>query len=97
MSEKARDSSKRSLVDRCIKDSDNNVVLFQFPNAPLILWILCTVLGSFLSGSLAVLLGFIAFGSLFTWCWLEITSGTTYLRKFLGLFILILSLANKVR
>lgn len=89
-------TSSRSLVDKCLKDKNGNTVLFQIPNIPLIIWIFCTLLSPFISGSLAEVVGYIGFGSLFTWCWLEITDGTTILRRLLGLVILILSLVNKI-
>ncbi len=93
---KQTSSKAKSLLDACIKDRRGRVVLFQSPNVPILLWIVFTMLGMFLHGSPKTVAGYIAFGSLFTWAWLEITAGATYFRRALGVVVLFASLVGKL-
>ncbi len=65
----------------------------QRPNIPLIGWFVFTATSLFVkSSALHSLFGYISFGFIFTWAWLEITTGTSYFRRALGAIILALTL-----
>ena len=81
---------KKSLFGRFFRDSKGNLVIAQPPNPPIILWGVASLLKLvFTSGSIDVALDLIAFGSLFTWAWLELFQGVNYFRKTLGLIVLV--------
>lgn len=87
----------RTLWDRFWRDKDGKVVVWQNPNLPLIIWFVCTILGYvFSAGKLNEFLEILAFGAIFTWSWLEITSGVNYFRRSLGMVVLIASLLTKL-
>jgi len=74
------------------KDNKGQVVICQKPNLPLIGWIIFTILKLIFSGyqpKLYYLFSLLSFGFIFTWAWLEITSGVNYFRRVLGLIVLI--------
>lgn len=89
-------TSKRKFIDKCIKDKDDNVVLGEKPNLPLIIWIVCIILQQVLDGKQYVAVELIGFGAIFTWAWLEIFHGTNYLRRLLGLFVMLITLYSRV-
>lgn len=87
----------QSILERCYKDKKGNVVLAQFPNAPLITWIVATIAARLLPDSaLAPLLGLVAFGAIFTWAWLETFHGVTYVRRMIGLIVMIAAIFNRL-
>lgn len=87
----------RSFKDKCFKDSDGNVVVFQSPNLPIIGWLSFTIIEKLsISDSFNDLSSLLAFGCLFTWGWLELFSGVNYLRRFLGALVLIFAVMNRV-
>ncbi|AGY56429.1 hypothetical protein [Gloeobacter kilaueensis] len=84
---------QESWFDRIFRDNAGNIVVAQPPNPPLIAWGIATLLQFiFTTGQLHSLLDLIAFGSLFTWAWLELFDGVNYFRRALGLIVLIVSL-----
>lgn len=81
---------ENSLFDQTFRDSTGNIVIAQPPNLPLIVGITTTVLTFvFPSGNLHTGLDAIAFGSWFTWAWLELFEGVNYFRRALGLIALL--------
>lgn len=89
--------SDQSLLDKCYKDANGRVVVGQFPNAPIITWIVATVLAKLVSNTeLTSLLQVVAFGAIFTWAWLEMFQGVTYLRRVLGLVVMIVAVSNMI-
>lgn len=75
------------------KDKNGRVVIFQFPNLPLLAWILFTILNLLLGSKypkLQHLFSMLSFGFIFTWAWLEISSGVNYFRRALGLLVLVI-------
>jgi hypothetical protein len=76
------------------KDNKGQIVIFQTPNAPLIGWMILTILSLLLGNNhprIHYLFGMLSFGFIFTWAWLEITSGVNYFRRVLGLVVLIIA------
>jgi hypothetical protein len=91
-------TKQRSLVDKIFKDKEGKVVLWQVPNAPLLLWAFSEVLNEFVAhGSFKTLCMAVAFGALFTWAWLEMTTGVNYARRALGVIVLVLTIYGKVK
>lgn len=81
---------KNTLFDKIFRDSDGKIVVAQMPNLPLIVWIAASLLKLvFTTGVGNTVLEALAFGSLFTWAWLELFQGVNYFRRALGLGVLI--------
>ncbi len=79
-----------SLFDKFFRDSEGNIVIAQPPNPPLIAGIVATLLKVIITtGNIHIASEAIAFGSLFTWGWLELFDGVNYFRRTLGLLALI--------
>ncbi len=75
------------------KDKHGQIVLAQTPNSPLIGWFIFTMLNLLWPATqpkMHYLYGILAYGFIFTWAWLEITSGVNTFRRLLGLIVLIL-------
>ena len=87
---------RQSTLDRCIKNKDGRVELAQYPNLPIIVWILCIILQQFLAGDLYKLINIIGFGALFTWAWLEIFTGINYFRRALGFIVMFATLYSYI-
>jgi len=89
---------ERTLFDRTFRDSDGNLVIAQMPNLPILVWLAATALKLlFTSGNLYTGLDALAFGSLFTWAWLELFQGVNYFRRALGCVLLFSALAAKLQ
>ena len=81
---------KETLFDKFFRDSNGNIVIAQPPNPPLILWGMASLLKLIFTGGLThVGLDLIAYGSLFTWAWLELFQGVNYFRRTIGLIVLV--------
>lgn len=79
-----------TLFDKFFRDSEGNIVIAQPPNLPLIVWGVSSLLQLiFTAGLINVGLNLVAFGSLFTWAWLELFQGVNYFRRTLGLLVLV--------
>jgi hypothetical protein len=80
-----------TFMEKCYKDKDGTVVFAQVPNLPIIVWFACQVLLVFITHKTSIAFKFldlVAFGSLFTWAWLELFSGVNYFRRGIGLVVL---------
>jgi hypothetical protein len=83
--------------DKIFHDDRGNLVVIQPPNLPILVWVTTTLLKLvFQSGSIYLGLDTIAFGSLFTWAWLELFDGVNYFRRGLGLVVLIGAIASRI-
>jgi hypothetical protein len=83
--------------DKIFHDDRGNLVIIQPPNLPILVWVTVTLLKFvFQSGSVYLGLDAIAFGSLFTWAWLELFDGVNYFRRGLGLVVLIGAIASRI-
>lgn len=85
-----------SLFDQTFRDNEGNIVIAQPPNLPLIVGVTSSLLTLIVpNGSLNISLGAVAFGSLFTWAWLELFDGVNYFRRVLGLLVLMGLIASR--
>lgn len=83
----------RSLFE----DKDKNVVLAQKPNLPIISWVLFTLIAIVLpEGRPQLAVELIAFGSIFTWAWLELFQGVNTFRRILGAIVLIFIIFSRM-
>jgi hypothetical protein len=81
-------ASEPTWFDRFFRDSDGNIVMIQPPNLPILVTFGALLLQFvFPSGKLQTGLELIAFGTLYTWAWLEIFQGVNYFRRSLGLLV----------
>lgn len=81
---------KNTFFDKVFRDSNGNIVVAQMPNLPLIVWIAASLLKLVITTGVGNIgLDVLAFGSLFTWAWLELFQGVNYFRRALGLAVLI--------
>ncbi|HYH75732.1 MAG TPA: hypothetical protein VD735_07295 [Candidatus Saccharimonadales bacterium] len=76
-----------------IRDKEGRVVLFQRPNLPLLIGLGALAAAWPATGDAQHLLLAISFGALFTWSWLEITTGLSPARRLMGAGMLALLLA----
>jgi hypothetical protein len=88
---------QNTLFDKTFRDRQGTVVIVQPPNLPIWIWIAATFLKfAFTQGALFEALDAIAFGSLFTWAWLELFKGVNYFRRALGALVLIGAIALRI-
>lgn len=81
---------EKTLFDKIFRDSNSNIVIVQPPNLPIIVWGVASLLKLiFTTGLINVGLNLVAFGSLFTWAWLELFQGVNYFRRILGFVVLV--------
>lgn len=79
-----------SLFDRIFRGSAGNIVIAQPPNLPLLIAFTATILQFILpSGKLQAAASLVAFGTWYTWAWLEIFQGVNYFRRGIGLIVLV--------
>ena len=87
---------QNTLFDQTFRDSQGQIVLAQMPNLPIIVWLTATLLNLIPANSnIHTGLDAIAFGSLFTWAWLELFQGVNYFRRSLGLVVLVGAIASR--
>jgi hypothetical protein len=85
------------LFDQIFRNEQGDLVIAQMPNPPLIAWIAASLLQLlFPSGKAHLGLDLLAFGSLFTWAWLELFDGVNYFRRTLGLCTLMSIIASRI-
>lgn len=63
--------------------------LAQFPNPPLMLAILASVVGWFVDGAAQDYVTAVGFVGISVWAWLELTAGVNLFRRILGLAVLV--------
>lgn len=79
------------------KNKEGKVVIGQWPNIPIIAYFTCTILSKILTqGSVHSLFTTLAFGTLFTWAWLEIFYGISYFRRTMGVIVIIFAVYNQI-
>ncbi len=78
----------QNIVAAFFKDKQGNVVIFQPPNAPLIIWLVLTVVTYFVpKGKFNDVAQAAASASLLVWALLEIINGFSWFRRALGLAV----------
>jgi hypothetical protein len=82
-------SKPHSFFEKFWKKPDGSQGLWQTPNVPLLGWFVCMVLVHITEGHLKTGLQFLGSAFLFTWAYLEITTGVSYFRRVLGLAVLL--------
>jgi hypothetical protein len=88
---------ENTLFDRTFRDSQGQIVLAQMPNLPILVWLIATLLNLIpANNNIHTGLDAIAFGSLFTWAWLELFTGVNYFRRVLGLIVLLGAIASRL-
>lgn len=89
-----RETKEPSLFDRFFRDSQGNIVIVQPPNLPITIGLAATAIQFLLpSGDLKTAFTLVAFGTLYTWAWLELFSGVNYFRRSLGLVMFFILMA----
>lgn len=89
--------SKQTFLEKCYKDKEGRVVLYQTPNAPLVLWVVSTIFSHLITnGVFHQIFSLIAFGAIFTWSWLELFQGSSYFRRLLGAIVLVGSIVGRL-
>lgn len=87
----------QDIWDKTWKNSNGKIVIGQWPNVWLIVWMIALMVSWFLPpGKLTNALGLISFVALVVWALLEIFKGVNYFRRFLGLVILAMLITNRV-
>ena len=86
-------SSSQTFWNWLVTDSHDNVVLWQTPNFPIIAWFACDIIARETRAN-PTHAGFqlLAEAFLFTWAYLEITKGTSNIRRLLGAVIMVVLL-----
>ncbi len=71
-------------------------MLAQMPNLVILVCLAATLLNHVpTTGNIHTGLDALAFGSLFTWAWLELFGGVNYFRRALGLIVLLGAIASR--
>lgn len=89
-------AQQRSFWYRFFRNENNELDLWQAPNAVLVVAMVSAVLQLFTRGNLSEAFGLIFFGSLFAWGWLEIMYGTSRFRQVLGGLIMFAAVYARV-
>jgi hypothetical protein len=81
------------FVKKAFYDEHGNLALFQFPNAPIIIWALAALAGHIFTSSWPhKIFSFISLFAIIIWALLEIFSGVSYFRRALGLIVLVFTI-----
>ncbi len=88
----------QTLLDKCLKDKHGKIVIWQFPNIPLLGWMGFKLI-RYLPMTIPLKNGciFISTAFLFTWAYLEITSGVNYLRRTIGIIVMASIILSAIR
>lgn len=86
------------LSDWLFRDRETGkIVIGQFPNLPLIVWLAATLLTAVTTGTAKDLLGYVATLALVVWAGDELIRGVNPFRRILGATVLAWVLASLVR
>lgn len=81
---------QQDLWDKFWKDKTGRIVVWQRPNVWLIAWVVLTLVSLFLNGVVSNIIWYVALADLALWAVLEMWKGVNYLRRLLGLIVLVL-------
>lgn len=82
-------------LNKLFKNKDGKVVIWQFPNAPLLVAIAAWLLRHFTEGTLHTIGDGVFFGAILVWAGLEVFSGVNYFRRGLGLLVAALVISSR--
>lgn len=92
-----RSSRSGSFFDRCFRDAGGRVVIAQYPNWPLALWAIASIMERATPDArLASGLDLLALAAIAYWSWLEIASGVNPFRRALGVIVLAMVMYNRL-
>jgi hypothetical protein len=87
-----------AFVDWLFRDrTTGKIVIGQFPNIPLFVWLVATGLSVVTSGTLQTILGYVAIVALLVWAGDELLRGVNPFRKLLGAGVLVWTLHSLIR
>lgn len=84
----------QKLFDRVFRDKEGNIAIWQWPNAPLWIWIITVAVGFVAHGHLKAIASTIGSLALVIWAILEIGWGKSMFRRLLGGVVLIAIVAS---
>ncbi len=82
------------IFDKLFRDNNGELVYFQSPNLPLIVYLLSIIAGLILEGYIKTIIVTLGDGALFVFGWLELFYGVNVFRKLLGFIVLFILLAS---
>lgn len=86
-----------AYIEQIFKTKEGVIVLWQFPNIPIIAWGISLLVAKFINeGVVHELASAVSFGAIFTWAYLEIFQGVNYFRRALGIVVLAITLIGKI-
>lgn len=74
-------------IDWLTRGKDGRVYVFQFPNFPLAGWLVCAVASHVATDSAGAGFSSLSTAFLAIWCYLEVTQGSSRLRRILGAMV----------
>ena len=81
---------KQSFWARIWRDKHGRLALVQWPNPPLVIWIVLSILAKLTHGITKADFSAVGSAFLFVWAYKEITEGESHFRRFLGAAVLVL-------
>jgi hypothetical protein len=81
-------------VEKVCKDKDGKWTLFQFPNLPLLVWLLCVITSRLTNGDTSTNISNLGNIFLSIWAYLEIAYGDSIFRRILGSIVLLAIVLN---
>lgn len=72
------------MLRRFFEDKEGHIAIIDWPNAPLIVWLLSSLVGKISSGNVGSAAAFIGTTAIFIWASLEIIWGRSMFRRVLG-------------
>lgn len=79
------------------QDKDGKVVIFQRANIPLIVWLMSMIIARLTHGQTREHFQTLSFIAIITWALMEIFWGVNYFRRIIGLLVLLVVLAMRIR
>lgn len=81
----------KNIIKKIFRDKNGNIVIGQRPNTSLIIWVVCAVLGYFISyGVTGKVLDYLGTIAIIFWALLEIFYGVNIFRRILGIVVIAL-------
>ncbi len=87
----------KKYVKVFFSDKHGNVVIWQMPNLPLILWFVFMLAAYTTHGQIRAVLAVASTASLLVWAFLEIVQGASYFRRVLGMIVFIATVYSRLQ